>query len=74
MFRFCLLFTGAAFLEKLDTILRQKITHFKTKNFHFNWTAHTILHLKVSADIVPLLSLPNCIPEIYIQRHLTTES
>jgi len=56
MFRFCLLFAGVAFWEKLDTILRQKTAHFKPKNIHFNWIACTILHLKMSADIVPLLS------------------
>jgi len=31
MFKFCLLFEGVAFLEKLDTILRQKTAHFKAK-------------------------------------------
>ncbi len=42
MFRFCLLFAGVAFLEKLDTIfktrnsLRQETAHFKAKNIHFN--------------------------------------
>jgi len=52
MFKFCLLF--AIYLKKLDTILRQKTAHFKAKNVHFNWIACTILHLKMSADIVPL--------------------
>jgi len=55
MFRFCLLFVGVAFLEKLDTILRQKTAHFKTKNVHFNWIACAILRLKMSVDIVPLI-------------------
>jgi len=54
MFRFCLLFAGVAFLEKLDTILRQKTAHFKVKNVHFYWIACDILRLKMSADIVPL--------------------
>jgi len=53
MFRFCLLFAGVAFSEKLDTILRQKTVHFKAKNVHFNWIACDILCLKMSADIVP---------------------
>jgi len=52
MFRFCLLISGVAFLEKLDT--RQKTAHFKAKNIHFNWIACTILRLKMSTDIVPL--------------------
>jgi len=55
MFRFFLLFAGVAFLKKLDTILRQKTVILKDKNVHFNWNASAILHLKKSADIVPLL-------------------
>jgi len=54
MLKFCLLFAGVAFLEKLDTILRQKRAHFKSKNVHFNLIACAILRLKMSADIVPL--------------------
>ncbi len=55
MFKFCLLFAGVAFLEKLDTILRQKTANFKATNIHFNWIACAILRLKTSADIVPLI-------------------
>jgi hypothetical protein len=54
MFRFCLLFAGVTFLEKLDTILRQKTAQFKAENVHFNWIACAMLCLKMSADIVPL--------------------
>jgi len=54
MFKFCLLFAGVAFLEKLDTILRQKTAQFKAENVHFNWITCAMLCLKMSADIVPL--------------------
>jgi len=54
MFKFCLLFAGVAFLEKLDTIVRQKTAHFKAKNVLFNWIACAILSLKMSTYIVPL--------------------
>jgi len=56
MFKFWLLFAGVAFLKKLDTTLRQKTDHFKAKNVHFNWIGCAILRLKMSADIIPLLS------------------
>ncbi len=34
--------------------LRQETANFKAKNINFNWIASAILHLKMSADIVPL--------------------
>jgi len=50
-----LLFAGVAFLEKLDTILRQKTAQFKAKKFNFLLNCmRAILRLKMSADIVPL--------------------
>ncbi len=54
MFRFCLLFAKVAFLEKLDTILRQITAHFKAKKVYFNWIVCAILRLKMSADNFPL--------------------
>jgi hypothetical protein len=48
------LFSGVAFLEKLDTILRQKTSPFKAKNVQFNRIACAIFHFKMSAEIIPL--------------------
>ncbi len=58
MFRFCLLFVGVAFFEKLDTILKQKKQPILRLKMSILTELHVpsyaaILRFKMAADIVP---------------------